>query len=723
MLVRLAWGNVRRSLRDFAVYFVTLVLGVAVFYAFNAVTDQAGYFERDATRSMVEGLGFIIRYVTVLLAVVLGLLMVYANNYLVRRRKRELGLYQVLGMRPGRVGRILTLETLLASAASLVVGLALGALMSWVLLFVSAALFQDHVRGFAFSLSPAAAGLTVGCFACIFVVMMLLNAVTLRRTRLVGLLRAERANEAVRVRSLPLMAALFVAGVGLVAASYVRLLRDGLPITGVGGDEGAFLLTTCMVIAGTVLVFFSLAGFAVRGAQMARGFYWRDLNAFTVRELAAKVNTTCASMAAISMVLFLAITSVTGGLSICATLMGSVRDHAPYDLSVSVAYYNDNDLASFGVDPDGGKTWRDGTRFVYGVPTEPIDLVGALRANGIDLAGLTSARAQADTYRPAAADAGLLTITGLARAAGISGMSIAGEVVENLESSSPVLLMGITAYNGLRDLQGLEPVELASDECFFTVDLGTQMVAFFERVAESGVTLAVGGRELHVAGPGVESGKAGVVANSPMGSNPGTLVVPDEVARTGTPYASMLDANIAEGAQGDPMLASLGGWVRIEQGGRTVGYVSTAATADEMYEIANGTSGMVSYLAIYIGFVLVIACAAILAIQQLSGASDATPRFRLLSELGCPERLMYASLRRQMCVYFLAPLVVALSHSVVALRVVTDVVALFGHLDVTAPALLTGALFVVAYGAYLVVTYLVSRGVVRAALYHGVRRD
>lgn len=344
MLCKLACGNVRQSVRDYAVYFVTLALSVAVFYAFNTVTMQADFLSSESAQAVLRGLGNIIWLVTLFLAVVLGLLMVYANNFLVRRRKRELGLYQVLGMRPGQVARVLTLETLMASVISFVAGLSAGVLLSQVLVFVTAALFHDSVTYFRFTFSPSAFWLTLGCFACMFAIMLAMNVVTLRRHRLIELMRAERTGET--VRSVPVTAALFVAGAVLVGVAYVRLLRDGLPVYLNSSDEmSRFGLTTLMVVVGTVLVFYALSGFLLKVAQAARGFYWRDLNMFTMRELAARVNTMSASMAAVAMVLFLAITSVTGGLSICATITNGVRQAAPYDATVSMDYYGEDDVA------------------------------------------------------------------------------------------------------------------------------------------------------------------------------------------------------------------------------------------------------------------------------------------------------------------------------------------------------------------------------------------
>ena len=144
MLCKLAWGNVRRAGKDYLVYLLTLTLAVTVFYAFNTVSIQVDFV------SMEEGLselfGGIISSLTLFLALVMGFLMVYANNFIMKRRKKEFGLYQVLGMGRGQVARIMALETAIVSGAALVLGLVLGVMFSQLMTFFTASLFKRRLQ-------------------------------------------------------------------------------------------------------------------------------------------------------------------------------------------------------------------------------------------------------------------------------------------------------------------------------------------------------------------------------------------------------------------------------------------------------------------------------------------------------------------------------------------------------------------------------------------------
>ncbi|MEI3309642.1 MAG: hypothetical protein V8R48_12620 [Eggerthella lenta] len=144
--------------------------------------------------------------------------------------------------------------------------------------------------------------------------------------------------------------------------------------------------------------------------------------------------------------------------------------------------------------------------------------------------------------------------------------------------------------------------------------------------------------------------------------------------------------------------------------------VTLSFTAEEVVVQSSGMNTMISYLALYIGFVFLIATAAILAIQQLSETSDSLARYRVLAEIGCDRRMIFRSLRAQVLVYFLVPLALAVCHTVCAVGVISDAVLAQLGVSVLEPALMTGVLTGIVYGAYLLVTHFASRSIIRASL-------
>lgn len=729
MLSRLAWGSVARARRDYLIYLLTLTLGVTVFYAFNTISLQV-----DLANVSIEGLdevlGELLGNLTVFLGAVMGFLMVYANNFIMKRRNKEFGLYQVLGMTRGQVARIMALETVIVSAAALVLGIILGVGLSQLMVFFTASLFKTQIANFRFIFSTSALALTVGCLATIFLVTLVFNLRVVRRSRLVDLMGSGRRNESIKTRN-PLLAGLVcLLGAVLIGVAYSRLLHDGLPVTARSEELGAamtqFEITTGMVTLGTVLFFFGLSGLLLKLLQAVRGIYWRGLNAFTLRQLSAKVNTVSFSMAMISMILFLAITSVTTGMSMVNAMTNSIERVNPVDFSQSFWY---NYSLSEGTDED-----LNPVRYV--ALDQPLDVASELEARGVDLGSVCDSTVQLDTYFPLGSeqvaritsgegtpDENPLTIGALAERTG-------AEVPGGMTNSDADLLgldvMRESQYNQLLAYRGKPQVDLGENDYLITCDMGETIAGFYDKVLASDPTIKLGDHELKPAAQNVDVDNS-ALTNSAMGSNSGTVIVPDAVvddAHLQVKSSYLLVNYNKRGVsteQGDEFMsqAALSSHIEysdIRSGSDVFGFFGPSVTRSEMLAQTNKTSGAVSYLAIYIGFVLVIACAAILAIQQLSGVSDASRSYRVLSELGCDKRQIAHSMLAQQTVFFMFPLAVGVAHSLVALRVVIDLVRLFGGLTISAMVGFTCVIFLAAYGGYFLVTYAMSRGILNDAV-------
>jgi putative ABC transport system permease protein len=677
MLAKLAFGNMRKLLHDYAVYFLTLVLGVAVFYAFNTMSVQGDFLRGDVGETLSQ-VGQILDGLTVFLAVILGFLMVYANNFLMRRRKKELGLYQVLGMRTGQVNVVLALETLLVAAVSFGVGIALGVLVSQVLLFVTARMFATTVQHFSFFFSTDAFMLTLVCFGVIFVVMMLFNWITLRRVRLIDLMSSARQNEKQFVRRLPLSIVLTAAGLVLMGVAYWRLIRDGFPMD--NSMQGGFIITTVMVAAGTFVFFYGLAGTLTALLTHMRGFYWRDLHMFTTRQIASRVNTTALSMGVIALILFFAMTAMTTGMSICGAINSMTKQGIPYSASISA------------LPKDGGEN--------------PIDLESEVANAGVDLSRIG---------RHATARIAVIESELSGEASSYQRMSeLTGEdLPKGFERVMVGEVVSVSDYNALRELLGMEPVSLKDGQYLFLCNMDNAK-GFVNKALEKGFTATIGGTTLVPARSTVID-DAVVLQDTGAGLTPGIYVVPDSVAATLPTYYNVIDVMYAGSTEeGDAALEGLDGKLADNLGGRVA--LVGVETSTAVLEDGTSSTGLISYMAIYIGFVLVIACAAILAIQQLSNASDASGSYRTLSELGCSERLVFGSLRSQVALAFVLPLLVGMAHSLCALGVINELVSALGYSDMIGNMTLGLVLFALVYGGYLALTYRMAHGIVRSAV-------
>lgn len=722
MLCKLAWGNVRRAGKDYLVYLLTLTLAVTVFYAFNTISVQADLVLEE--EGLPELLGTIMSGLTMFLAVVMGFLMVYANNFIMKRRKKEFGLYQVLGMSRGQVSRVMAMETAIVSGGALALGIVLGVGFSQVMTFFTASLFKTQIRDFHFFFSVPAFLITVGCLVAIFLVTLVFNLGVVRRAKVIDLMSAGRKNEAIKTRNPIVSAAIFILGTVLIGIAYFRLLRDGLPVDSAPSEIDAamnqFMLTTGIVVAGTILFFFGLSGFLLKALQGARSLYWHGLNMFTVRQLSAKVNTVSFSMAIISMILFLAITSVTGGMSIASVMNTSVERSTIADYSRVVMYLGEN------VVNDPTYTAHPPRRLA----TEPVDIMELSRSNVIDkgtseersfdLAGILGSHVQVETYdsRPIGTELPLVSLNDLAAAV---DMPMPKGTNSSNASMMGLMVMKESDYNRYLDFRGKEHVDLGDDGYLITSDMGESVNKIYNADMREGVEVELGGRTLRPVADHVDEA-ASSFFNSSMGSNSGTIVVPDElVDASGLPlYASYFLGDYREGLTYD----ETEGYVRQDRSwdqilnadGSESAIWGMEATRAQSYESTNSMNGLISYLAIYIGFVLVVACAAILTIQQLSGVADSGKNCRILSELGTSNREIMRSVLVQQTIFFVFPLLMGVAHSFVALQVVIEIVALFGGMSIGGTVGVTCGIFLLCYGGYFAVTYVMSKGIVQDSI-------
>ncbi len=677
MYARIALGNVRRSIRDFGIYFLTLVLGVAVYYAFNSVTQQSAVLRLSGNmRTLVQELGTIIRGVSIFVAVLLAFLVLFGNRFLIRRRKREFAIYLTLGMDRRHVSGIVAMESLAVGAGALVVGLAVGVLLSQALLYATARLFNTHVTGFGLMFSGQACVYTVMSFAIIFLVVGALNVLEVSRFRLIDLMNADRKGEKSLVRNLPLSVALFVVSLALIGVAYHELRVNGMYAI-----DWRFNLATALVSVGTFLLFFSVSGFLLRLGQSARGFYLRGLNMFALRQLSSRVNSAWVSISIVCAALFLAITSTCGGFAIVSSINQSVSAITHYDVSIAMYSTAQTSHASDADDVSGsGKE-------------------ALLKASIPDWDSLVADSARIDLYQDPSMRLNLKALRG---DTGVALPDSFAKYTNGLDKV-PIYVVSLSQYNAILALRGDKPATLKANEALVTTDMNN-MVSFWQRVA-----LKREGFDFLGTAMRLRARSTTMEYQNSVNTSVGTIVVPDAALESKRaqlePLSSLLNVKAADSRAEARLYKEV---VKAHQPGLLFAAGSKSTAKEEVV----GLTAIVGYLALYIGFVLFVSCAAILAIQQLSDVAESAPRYRVLFDLGAERSMVNHAILAQIATYFLFPLVVALAHSYAALGVLGGVIKSLGVLDFLRPLGVTMAIVLVLYGGYFLLTYGMARGVI-----------
>lgn len=699
MFFKLAAGNVRRSAKDFALYFITVVFGVSVFYAFNSIADQdAVLMLNEQGGAMLELLGMMISGVSVLVMVILAFLVIYADRFLMQRRKKEFAIYLTLGMHRGQLARVVALETLILGTISLAVGILLGILLSQVLMHITASFFGAEIPGVSFMLSMGALVRTFSCFAVIFLLTTISNSGVIMRTRLIKLLAAAHTSEKMKLRSIPLSFALFVISCILIGISYKLLLDNGLLSMSPG-----FITATVLVVCGTFLFFYSISGFLLRAIQLCRPLYLRGLSMFSLRQLNARVNSNFFSMSIICIILFLALISVCGGIGICTTLQKNMETTTRYEGSVSnywmINATHSNDVQSISETSYGRYAADLGFNMEEGM-RQSATAVGAPAWDSV-----VKSSAQVDFYNSRTIDYG--TLDALAHK---SLMEYMHDMVNTAYETQSIQYISLSQYNAALTMAGLKPLHLGADECMFAVDSDLTS-EWLRDIASGSPVLDVEGTQLRLLPEISEI----CIETTSIPMQTGALVVPDEhLPENLMLYRSVLNVNfVPDNANAADQFSEICSLIQTSTLERTWP-VNLNSTREQVWEQNMGITAIIGYLAAYIGFVLVIASAAILGLQQLSAASENAGRYALLNKLGASRNQISTSILVQVGVCFAFPLLLALAHTICAFQVVSDVVKVFGYLDISATALTTAGLFLMVYGFYFLITCIGSINLARS---------
>ncbi len=701
MLAKLAFANVRRSYKDFAIYFFTLLIGVAVFYAFNSITAQDAVLAFDKSQgNMIELLSYLINGVSVFICVILAFLVVYASRYLIKRRNKEFAIYLLLGMPKGTLLRLTLAETLIVGLVSLMAGIGLGLLISQGLLYVTAFMFVVDIPGFTFFVAQDELVKTIVVFLIIFALALFFNVGYVMKAKLIDLIQSERKNDTLKLRSIPVSFCLFLISCVIIGVSYYLLSENGIVV------NPTFGAATALVCVGTLLFFYSLSGFLLRVIQSIKPLYYRGLNMFTLRQVASRINSSFVSMAVICMTLFLAITSVAGGVGISLSMQNSMASITHYDASATSYYSVASSLEGSDYSNEVKQRYEALQGYLekhdYNMAQGIAD--GAKKLGLPDFNNVVRESAQVDMYDSEATFGQLDEQLGKPMTDYVGAEMINPDYIDQTLSIVPV-----SQYNHAMEISGREGISLGRDEAVLNCD--TDVVMDYARdVAKSGITLNVFGHNLAVD----RDLNTETFQTTSIPGQMGILIVSDEIVPDDSvPVTSILNVQFTNNPDAEKQ------WMDIYEGISTSEDPETwplnmGMTKEEVFSQNIGLTTIIAYLAIYIGLVLVVACAAILAIQQLTSASDNRTRYQLLNKLGAPRSMVNGALFKQILIAFLFPLVLAIAHSLCALQEVVTLVQLFGHLDIGQTSIVVSGAFLAVYGLYFVLTYVAARGVIRS---------
>ena len=695
MLFKLAIKNLRKSFKDYAIYFMTLVVAVALFYMFNSLDSQTAYMKlTESKKEMLDAMVRIMDYISKFVAVVFALLIVYANKFLINRRKKEFGLYMILGMKRLELIGEIFVEMVSVGIISLVVGLVSGSFASQLMSVIVGKLFECDMEKYKFVFSAEACKKTIVLFVLIYVIVFVISMFTITRYKLINLLHAEKKNEKVVMRNPVLAVVVFLAALAVLIYSYYKILHveniTDVPVA---------------ILCGAVATFFlvwSFAGMILTVAKKLKGYYYKDVNIFVVRQLNNKINTTVISMTIICLMLFFTISALSTAFSLRDSFMKNANELSKADAFMAVEgtipkQFNNKNLVDvidrYGFEKENFKEYEEATYY----DIEGLKLFDAIGSNELI----------------AAVEEGYEDGTGKTQEEASAEIEEDGTTI--VINEMLLTATHLSDYNRLARLYGDDEIKLKDDQYAVVADMMYFKDEWDKALAKKDHhPIKINGKTYTAA---FDKHIEGMIEMVGMNFNFGFVVLPDDCKLEKTSYR-VFAGNYDTDSREEKIELSKKFEEKtsnIDKKYKSKKTVFVSSTRTLIIESLSGVSLIVVFVSIYIGIVFLISSAAVLSLKQLSESSDNRMRFEVLRKIGCDEKMINSALFKQTAVFFFFPLVLAIIHAVIGIKFALQLLALvYNSNSSLVPAIVaTACVLVLIYGGYFFATYAGSKRMIQ----------
>ena len=684
MLFKISLKNIRKSLKDYTVYFFTLILGVAIFYVFNAIDSQSVMLDvRENMMDIIKLMNNMLSGVSVFVSCILGFLIIYASRFLIKRRNKEFGIYLTLGMSKRKISAILFFETLVIGIVSLVAGLVIGTILSQFMSVIVANMFDADMTKFKFIFSMKACVKTLIYFAIMYVLVMIFNTFSISRCKLIDLLNAGKKTEKVTMKNPVVCTIVFVIGVGILSYAYWMVTR-GVRTLNTFDKIGIPIAMGCVA---TFLIFWSLSGLLIKIFTSIKNVYYKGVNSFVLRQFCSKINTTVFSTTVICIMLFITISVLSAALSMKDSLSKDLDSMCPVDVQLA-KYSYDAMSEAYATSQDMNEKDREM------LEDSKLSIIETLNNSGFDAQKYFKDVAEYNIYNT-----------------GLTVKDTLGDINTDdyqfmADTIMPVMTIG--DYNSVARLYGNSTYELNGDEYIIVADY-KNMVMIRNQALKKGITLSVNGKEYK---PRYNECKDGFVQIGVQNMNDGILVVPDNAVKP----QQVRNMGLSADYRADTKEERYSIETQLDNLMKNISFKKSFISWNSRIELAESSVGLgalVTFIALYLGIIFLISSAAILALRELSDSADNKERYGMLRKLGVDERMIDMALFKQIGIFFAFPLILALIHSVFGIKFINIILATMGMSSMAASIGLTLAFVAVIYGGYFLITYLCSRSIIR----------
>ena len=437
----------------------------------------------------------------------------------------------------------------------------------------------------------------------------------------------------------------------------------------------------------TFFIFWSLSGLILKIVMSMKNLYVKGLNAFTFRQVSSKINTTVFSMTIISLMLFVTICVLSSSLSLKNSMTANLDELAPADIQLTISVKDDD--------------WLDQGYNESQIENSKLGVRKTLEAFDFNIDDYFKEYVEYNSYR--------MEDFTFADSLGDSLEYVKNNNTSMIPYNMPEEIIKLSDYNKIAEIYNNEQYTLNSDEYMIIADYDS-LITIRNIALENNQELTIFGHKLK---PKYNECKDGFIEMASNHINSGVIVVPDEIVDEqylafnsiiGNYYTDDLDEQREIKEQildlvKNPLSAEY--------------CLPTVNSRVDISEASIGLGALVTFLGLYLGIVFLIASVAILALKELTESTDNKERYKMLRKLGADEKMINKSLFRQIAIFFMLPLAVAIVHSIFGIKFCSYIISTFGNEQLLNSIIMTAVFIVVIYGGYFLITYLCSKNIIK----------
>ncbi len=678
MLFKLSLKNISKSIKDYAIYFFTLILGVAIFYVFNAIDDQSVMMKVSSTTAeIIKLMTNILSGVSVFVSIILAFLIVYASRFLIKRRNKEFGVYLTLGMSKKKISLILFIETLIIGIVSLVVGLGIGFLLSQLMSILVANMFEADLTRFQFVFSTNACIKTLIYFSIMYFVVMIFNTINISKCKLIDLMHSNKKSEKIKLKNPLFCTIVFIISCIALGFAYYQVAGGVEKMT----NANSIFVPIGVGAISTFFVFWSLSGLLLKIFISMKNTYYKGLNSFTLRQFSSKINTMTFSVTIICLMLFITICVLSSALSMKNSLNKNFIDFSPRDIELSKrCNVNQEESDITDIQKENLK----------------LSIEEAFKKFGFDFNSNLKNIVKFSLYY----DDNVTLKSTLG-----SYHEIANKQYPFLNYSDYIILVKNSDYNNIADSFHLEKVKLEDNE-YVVVGNYSSIINIKNEALERNTKITINQKDYY---PKYKKAINGFYEMGSQETEAGFIVLPDNALKDEQKIRNQIIADY--NGNPDDIESTINSITKNNQ--FYIDYGITINTKKDIREASIGLGAVVTFLGLYLGIIFLISCAAILALKELSESSDNVEKFKMLRRIGVDEAMINKALFRQIGIFFMFPLILASIHSVFGIMFCNNILKTMG-VNFNLKSVIITALFIIfIYGGYFFITYICSKNIIK----------